>query len=79
VINLKATVTKLTKEKAVIEIKTSKGMNILVINETPHGHSYNVFAEWDITDSQYERIEELADDIMRRMEGSDDLEVIFDL
>lgn len=76
---MKAIIKQLTSEKSIIEVETNSGKEILIIMKTKYGHSYNDFAEWNISDSQYERLEELVSDIMRKMEGSDELEVSFDL
>lgn len=36
------------------------------------------FSEWDISDNQYYKLEELVDGIIDRMKDYDDLEVIYE-
>lgn len=72
-------VKKLTKEQSLLEAETRSGIKLLKINKTPHGYSYNDFADWDISDNQYYQLEELVDGIIDMMQGYDDLEVIYEL
>jgi hypothetical protein len=75
---MKVTVKKLTKEQSLLEVKTGSGIKLLEINKTEHGYSYDDFAEWDISDNQYYKLEELVDGIIDRMQDYDDLEVIYE-
>lgn len=68
-------VKKVSLEQSIIEVATRSGVKELVINKTPHGHSYNDFAEWDITDQQYYDLEELVDNVMEQMKGNSSLNV----
>ena len=75
---MKVIVKKLTKEQALLEVETGSGIKLLEINKTVHGYSYDDFGEWDITDNQYYQLEELVDSIIDRMQGYDDLEIIYE-
>lgn len=75
---MRAIVKEVTPIKSIIEVETNSGLKTLEINETLYGHSYDDFAQWDITDAQFERLEELVDSIIKQMEGDDDLEVIYE-
>jgi hypothetical protein len=75
---MKVIVKKLTKEQTLLEVETRNGIKLLDINKTAYGYSYKDFTEWDITDNQYYQLEELIDNIIDRMKGYDDLEVIYE-
>lgn len=75
---MKVIAKKLTKEQALLEVETGSGIKLLEINKTAYGHSYNDFAEWDITDNQYYQLEKLVDSIINKMQGYDDLEIIYE-
>jgi len=74
---MRVIVKKLTKEQSLLEVETGSGVKVLEINKESFGYSYDDFAEWDITDNQYYQLQELVDNIINRMKGYDDLEVIY--
>jgi len=76
---MQVVVKKLTKEESVIEVETKTGIKTLTIQETQFGHSYDFFADWVITDDQYNQLEEFVDGIIKKMSGKDNLEVTYDL
>ena len=76
---MKATIKKLNGLQSIIEVETKSGFMTLEINRTQTGHSYDDFAEWDITDNQYYHLEGLVDDVIDKMKGDNDLEVSYDL
>lgn len=65
-------------EKSILEVETKSGVKELVISKTAHGHSYEDFAEWDITDNQYYELEELVDSVITKMSGHSELNVFWD-
>jgi hypothetical protein len=75
---MKVTVKKLTKEQLLLEIETRSGNKELKIKKNEFGYSYTDFSEWDISDNQYYKLEELVDGIIDRMKDYDDLEVIYE-
>jgi hypothetical protein len=75
---MKVVVKELTKEQSLLEVETKSGIKKLKIKKTKFGHSYDDFSDWDITDNQYYKLEELVDSIIERMEGYEDLEVIYE-
>lgn len=72
---MKVIVKEVTFDKSVIEVETKSGTKQLVISRTPYGHSYEDFAEWDISDKQYYDLEELVDSVTDRMSGSSSLDI----
>lgn len=68
-------VKKISFEESVLEVETRSGVKNLVITKTELGHSYNDFAEWDITDEQYYDLEELVDNVISQMSGKNSLNV----
>ena len=74
---MKAIVKKLEEEQSIIDFHTETGVKKLEINVTDHGYSYKDFSEWDITDDEYCKIEEIVDKIIDKM-GHED-EIIYDL
>lgn len=71
-------VKKISFEESILEVETKSGIKELVINKTDLGHSYEDFAEWDITDEQYYALEDLVDDVINRMSGNSELNVFWD-
>jgi len=75
---MKTTIKKINELQSIIEVETKSGVMTLEINKTRAGHSYNDFAEWDITDMQYYNLEKLVDDIIDKMKGDNVLEVSYE-
>jgi hypothetical protein len=75
---MKVVVKELTKEQSLLEVETKSGIKKLKIKKTEFGHSYDDFSDWDITNNQYYKLEELVDSIIEKMEGYEDLEVIYE-
>lgn len=71
-------VKKISFEESILEVETKSGIKQLVISKTELGHSYEDFAEWDITDEQYYALEDLVDDVINRMSGHSELNVFWD-
>lgn len=71
-------VKKVSAEESILEVETESGVKDLVITKTDFGHSYEDFAEWDITDEQYYALEELVDNVIDRMRGLGNLNVVWD-
>jgi hypothetical protein len=71
-------VKKVSAEESTLEVETESGVKDLVITKTDFGHSYEDFAEWDITDEQYYALEELVDNVIDRMRGLGNLNVVWD-
>lgn len=71
-------VKKVSAEESTLEVETESGVKDLVITKTDFGHSYEDFAEWDITDEQYYALEELVDYVIDRMRGLGNLNVVWD-
>ena len=76
---MRVTVKKLTKEMSIIEVETRTGTEILQIDGTPTGHSYDDFADWNITNEEYYQLEGFVDTITERMDGKELLDVVYDL
>ena len=71
-------VKKISIEESILEVETISGIKELVISKTKHGHSYDDFSEWDITDKQYYELEDLVGDVIARMSGHSELNVFWD-
>lgn len=78
VFKMNVKVKKLSFEQSVIEVETRSGIKELIINKTGVGHAYEDFAEWDITDNQYYDLEDLVDDVIKRMDSGTSLNVIWE-
>lgn len=66
------TVKKLETEHSIIEFYTRNGVMSLEINDSKYGYSYEDYSDWDISDEEYYKIENLVDSIIDQMEiGSD--------
>ncbi|RHW31875.1 hypothetical protein [Oceanobacillus profundus] len=76
---MRVTVKKLTKEMSIIEVETRTGTETLQIDRTPTGHSYDDFADWNITNEEYYQLEGFVDTITERMDGKELLDVVYDL
>ncbi|MGD7046982.1 hypothetical protein FZC83_01970 [Rossellomorea marisflavi] len=50
---MKSTLKKLDGQQSLIEFQTSGGVNVLEINATEYGYTYEDFTNWDITDDEY--------------------------
>ena len=68
-------VIELSNEQAILNVETKTEAKVLVISKTEHGHSYDDFADWEITDKQYYDLEELVDSVIEKMEGRSSLNV----
>lgn len=60
-------VKKISFDESILEVYTKNGIKTLVVNKTQYGHSYEDFAEWDITDEQYYALEDLIDYVIDEM------------
>lgn len=76
---MKVVVKELNSNKCLIEVSSKSGLKELEILKTDMGHSYEDFAEWDITDDEYYELERLVDDLMKQMSGNSSLDISFDL
>lgn len=72
-------VKKIEKDESIIEVETRSEVKELVIERTEYGHRYKDFGEWDISDNQYDDLEELVDSITDQMSGKSSLNVSYDL
>lgn len=68
-------VIELSHEQAILNVETKTEIKALVINKTEHGHSYDDFAGWEITDEQYYDLEKLVDRVIEKMENGSSLNV----
>lgn len=71
-------VKKVSFEESILEVETRSGVKELIISKTEYGHSYEDFAEWNITDNQYYELEELVDNVITKMSGHSELNVFWD-
>lgn len=54
--------------KAVLELTNSKGKKFeLIIKKTEHGHAYEDFSEWDISDDEYCFLDDQMDSYVNQM------------
>lgn len=74
---MKATIKRMDEEILVIDFHTKNGVRTLEINATDTGYRHEDFSNWDITDDEYYKIEEMVDNI-GDMWMSDD-EIVYDL
>jgi hypothetical protein len=75
---MKSVVKKMLQDQSIIEFHTATGTKKLEINATTYGYSYEDFSQWNISDEEYYRIEEVVDRIIDEMSSEDELVYDFD-
>lgn len=72
---LKVKVKKVTPEMSELVVTSGEWEKGIEIKKTEYGHSYTDFTDWDITDEEYYNLEELVDDVIRKMVGNATVQV----
>jgi hypothetical protein len=66
---MNVTIRNVSDNETIIEVQTRNGIKDLVLTKTTHGYSYKDFTDWDISDDNYYDLEELVDNLGRKMMG----------